>query len=246
MRHGAAKMKRTRHCARRGGLTCCDAAPSRAGRGADEGQRERRCDMARRRENARGTACGAVDSPAATRRRAEARGGRGWAASAAMRFGAATRQRTRHGARRGRLTSCDAAPRGGGGRRRRGSVNGDVIRRDDEETHEARRAVRATHHLGRGAEPGGEGGRRRDSVSGIVIWRGDEKTHEARRVARLTHELRRGAERGRKEAEEGHREGRCHQARRRGNARGTARGAVDSPPATRCRAVAKGGGGGTS
>ena len=44
---------------------------------AEEGQRERRCDMARRRGNARGTARGAVGSLAATRRRVGARGGRG-------------------------------------------------------------------------------------------------------------------------------------------------------------------------
>ena len=47
---------------------------------AEEGERERRCDMARRRGNARGTARGAVDSPAASRRRVGARGGGGGAA----------------------------------------------------------------------------------------------------------------------------------------------------------------------
>ena len=57
-------------------------------------------------------------------------------------------------ARRGRLTSCDAAPSGGKGRRRRGSVRGDVIWRGDEETHEARRAARSAHQLRRGAERG--------------------------------------------------------------------------------------------
>jgi hypothetical protein len=52
-----------------------------------------------------------------------------------------------HGARRSRLTICHAAPSGGEGRRRRGIVSGDVIWRDDEETHEARRAARRAHEL---------------------------------------------------------------------------------------------------
>ncbi len=52
------------------------------GRGeAEEGKRERRCDMARRLRNAEGTARGAVGSPAATRRRAGARGGGGGGAA---------------------------------------------------------------------------------------------------------------------------------------------------------------------
>jgi hypothetical protein len=77
-----------------------------------------------------------------------------------------------------------------------------------------------------------------------AMWRGDEEIYEARRAARSTHALRRGAERGRGEAEEGQFERRCDMARRRGNARGTARGAVDSRAATRRRAGARGGGGG--
>jgi hypothetical protein len=116
-----------------------------------------------------------------------------------MRYGGAERKRTRHGARRGRLTCCDAAPSGGEGRRRRDSVSGDAIRR------------------------------------------GDEEMHDTRRAARSTHGLRRGAERGRGEAEEGQRERRCDMARRRRNARYTARSAAGSPAAMRRRAGARGG-----
>jgi hypothetical protein len=83
-------------------------------------------------------------------------------------------------------------------------------------------------------------------VSGNAIWRNDEETHKARRATLTTHWLRRGAERGQGEAEKGQRERRCDMARRRGNARGTARGAVDSRAATRRPAGARGGGGGAS
>jgi hypothetical protein len=52
-----------------------------------------------------------------------------------MRSGAATKKRTRHGARRGRLTSCDAAPNRGAWRRQKErGVSGDAIRGVDEET----------------------------------------------------------------------------------------------------------------
>ena len=71
-----------------------------------------------------------------------------------MRYGTAMNKRMRHIPRRGRLTSCDAAPCGGEGRRRRGSVSGDEIWRGDEETHEARRAARSTHMLRRGIQRG--------------------------------------------------------------------------------------------
>ena len=83
-------------------------------------------------------------------------------------------------------------------------------------------------------------------MRGDVMWRGDEETHEARRAARSTHHLRRGAERGRGEVEEGQREWHCDMARRRGNARGTARGVVNSRAATRRRAGVRGGGGGAA
>jgi hypothetical protein len=203
-----------------------------------------------------------------------------------MRHGAAIRKRTRHGARRGRLTHCDTAPSGGEGRRRRGSVRCDAIWSGDKETHEARRAARSAHQLRRGAEQergeaeegqrevrcdmerrqgnargkargivdspaasrrrAGTRGGGRDGVSGDAPWRGDEQLHEARRAEWPVHLLRRGAGRGRGEAEEGQREVRCDTARRRGNARGTARGAVDSRATQRRRAGARGGGGGTA
>ena len=124
-------------------------------------------------------------------------------------------------------------------------MSGDAIWKGNEATHEGRRATLSTHVLRRGAERG-EGRRRRGSVSGDTIWRGDEERHEARRAARSTHPLRRGAERDRWEAEEGQRERRCVMVRRRGNARGTARGAVDSHAASRRRAGARGGGGGAA
>ena len=78
-----------------------------------------------------------------------------------------------------------------------------------------------------------------------VMWRGEEKTHETRRAARQAHALRRGAVWEREEAEEGQCEWRCDLARRRCNA-GIARGAVNSPAATRRRAGARGGGEGTA
>ncbi len=61
---------------------------------------------------------------------------------------------TRHGARCGRLTGCDAAPIGGEGRWRRDGVSGDAIRCGDEKTHEARRAARSAHPLRRSAKWG--------------------------------------------------------------------------------------------
>jgi hypothetical protein len=103
-----------------------------------------------------------------------------------MRYGAATRKRTRHGAERGRLTSCDAAPSRGEERRRRDSVRGDMIWHCDEETHDARRAARPAHELRRGVEHG-----RREAekggVSGDAVRSGKEETkrHSAWR-GRLT------------------------------------------------------------
>jgi hypothetical protein len=83
-------------------------------------------------------------------------------------------------------------------------------------------------------------------VSGDAIWSGDKELHAARRSARSTYSLRIGAERGRGGAEKGQREVRCDMALRRGIARGTALGAVDSLAAPRRRAGARGGGGGAS
>ncbi len=91
------------------------------------------------------------------------------------------------------------------------------------------------------APSGGEGRRRRGSVSGDAIRRGDEETQEARRAARQADTLQRGAERGREEAEEGQHERRWDVARRRLDARGTARDAVNSRAATRRRAAGGGG-----
>ena len=69
-----------------------------------------------------------------------------------MRYGAVARKRVRHSARRGPLTSCDAAPSGGEGWQRRSGVSGIVIWRGDDVMHEARRT--ATHQLRRGSEQG--------------------------------------------------------------------------------------------
>ena len=64
----------------------------------------------------------------------------------------------KHGARRGRLTRCDAAPSGGEGRRRRGSVSGDAIRRGHGKTRMARRAARPAHGVQQLQQPVQVGG----------------------------------------------------------------------------------------
>ncbi len=170
---GAATRERIEHSARRGRLTCCDAAPS-GGEGRQQKGRgvSKKCNKRRRRGNARGTARsthhlrrGAGRRGRRARRRGSVSGEVIWCGDEEM------RTLNEHSARRGRLTCCDAAPRRSTERQQTGrGVSGAASRSGDNGTHEAQRA--AGSHPAMRRRAGREGRQQKGrGVSGVATTR---------------------------------------------------------------------------